>query len=64
MPSQILFSIYHLLSETAVFVAKSYLDVVSTLTLVFDTEPFGLPMDAIYQKELDDLLAEISEYEE
>lgn len=50
-----LFSIHSLLPETAVFVAKSYLSVISTLTEIFDTEAFGLPMDAIYRKELDAL---------
>jgi hypothetical protein len=50
-----LYGIHSLLPETAIFVAKSYLDVVSTLTEIFDSEFFGLPMDVIYQKELDAL---------
>jgi hypothetical protein len=50
-----LFTIHSLLPETAVFVAKSYLTVISTLTEIFDTEAFGLPMDAIYRKEVDAL---------
>ena len=53
--TEILYSIYHLLPETTVFVAKSYLTVISTLTQIFDSELFGLPMDALYRKELDNL---------
>jgi hypothetical protein len=49
------FSIYHILPETVVFVFKSYLKVISTLTLIFDSETFGLPMDVLYRKELDAL---------
>ena len=47
------FSIYHVLPETVVFVFKSYLKVISTLTLIFDSEVLGLPMDFLYRKELD-----------
>ena len=54
-PHGMLFGIHSLLPETAVFVAKSYLTVISTLTEIFDSELFGLPMDAIYRKELDTL---------
>ena len=53
--TEILYNIYHLLPETAVFVAKSYLTVVSTLTQIFDSDLFGLPMDSLYRKELDSL---------
>jgi hypothetical protein len=49
------FNIHHLLPETVVFVFKSYLKVISTLTLIFDSETFGLPMDVLYRKELDAL---------
>jgi hypothetical protein len=49
------FNIYHILPETVVFVFKSYLKVISTLTLIFDSETFGLPMDVLYRKELDAL---------
>jgi hypothetical protein len=56
-PSKLLFSIYNMHPETVVFIAKSYLTVISTLTQVFDSDMFGLPMDAIYHEELDDLRA-------
>jgi len=49
------FNIHHILPETVVFVFKSYLKVISTLTLIFDSETFGLPMDVLYGKELDAL---------
>lgn len=51
--SEMLYNIYHLLPETTVFVAKSYLTVVSTLTQIFDSDLFGLPMDSLYKNELD-----------
>ncbi|MDX9786988.1 MAG: hypothetical protein RBT11_09440 [Desulfobacterales bacterium] len=51
-PEGKIFSVYNLLPETAVFVAKSYLTVISTLTQIFDSELFGLPMDSIYREEL------------
>lgn len=54
-PSGLLFSIYSLLPDTVVFVAKSYLSVISSLTEIFDSKEFGLPMDVIYQNELDEL---------
>lgn len=54
-PSKLLFSIYNMQPETVVFIAKSYLTVISTLTQIFDSELFGLPMDVIYRKELDTL---------
>lgn len=50
-----LFGIHSLLPETVVFVAKSYLTVISTLSLILDTGPFGLPMDVIYKEEVDAL---------
>jgi hypothetical protein len=64
--SMIYLSIYHILPETAVFIFKSYLTVISTLTQIFDSTIFGLPMDSLYQEELDALrngnrkLAELS----
>ncbi|SMC26415.1 hypothetical protein SAMN02746041_02635 [Desulfacinum hydrothermale DSM 13146] len=57
-PHGMLFGIHSLLPETVVFVAKSYLTVLSTLTEIFDTPSFGLPMDVIYRKELDELRKE------
>lgn len=49
------FSVFNLFPETAVFVVKSYLTVISTLTQFYDSELFGLPMDSIYHEELKDL---------
>ncbi len=54
-PHGMLYTIHTLLPETVMFVAKSYLTVISTLTEIFDTELFGLPMDELYRKELDAL---------
>jgi hypothetical protein len=54
-PHGMLFGIHTLLPETVIFVAKSYRTVISTLTEIFDTELFGLPMDELYRKELDGL---------
>lgn len=54
-PEGKIFSVYNLLPETAVFIAKTYLTVVSTLTQIFDSELFGLPMDSIYHDELSEL---------
>jgi hypothetical protein len=53
--SEISLSIYNIMPETAVFIFKSYLTVISTLTQVFDSRLFGLPMDVLYQEELDTL---------
>jgi hypothetical protein len=53
--SEICLSIYHVLPETTVFIFKSYLTVISTLTQIFDSNMFGLPMDALYHGELDAL---------
>ena len=51
----LLFSHYNFLPDTVLFLAKSYEEVISTLTQVFDSELFGLPMDSIYREELEDL---------
>ena len=53
--SQIYLTIHHMLPETAVFIFKSYLKVISTLTQIFDGDVFGLPMDALYHDELNAL---------
>ena len=53
--SHIYLTIYHILPETAVFIFKSYLTVISTLTHIFDSKVFGLPMDALYHNELNAL---------
>lgn len=54
-PSEIHLSIYHILPETAVFIFKSYLTVICTLTQIFDSKVFGLPMDDLYHEELNTL---------
>ncbi len=55
-PYGLLCGIHSLLPETVIFVVKlNGDDVVSTLTEIPDTEAFGLPMDAIYKRELDAL---------
>lgn len=52
--ARICLTIYHILPETAVFIFKSD-RVISTLTQIYDSEVFGLPMDALYQEELNAL---------
>lgn len=52
-PYKMLYSVYSLLPTASVFVFKSYLDVISTMSLYKDTRVFGLPMDAVYKPELD-----------
>lgn len=46
---------FHFIPASQVFVFKSYLKVIATMTKVEDTETFGLPMDCLYKEELDDL---------
>lgn len=57
-PSGMHFSAYNFLPSTCVFIFRSYLTVISTLTQIFDTPLFGLPMDALYKDELDRLRAQ------
>jgi hypothetical protein len=57
-PSQMHFSVYNFLPSTCVFIFRSYLTVISTLTQIFDTPLFGLPMDCLYREELDSLRAQ------
>ncbi len=52
--SQLRVTPFHLLPTTEVFVAKCADEVISTLTMVADTE-FGLPMDSMYATELAEL---------
>lgn len=52
---KMLYNIYSLLPETTHIIAKSYLNVISNLTEIFDSPTFGLPMDCIYKQELDEL---------
>jgi len=57
-PSEMHFSAFNFLPETCVFIFRTYLTVISTLTQIFDTPLFGLPMDALYKEELDALRAQ------
>lgn len=54
-PHRLLFTRYHLLPETTVFLAKSGDEALSTATAVRDSRPFGLPMDDVFGEELDRL---------
>ena len=53
--SELLFTKYHLLPDTTVFVAKDNSAVVSTATIVRDNPQFGLPMDELFDNELNAL---------
>lgn len=57
-PSELSLNSYNFLPETCVFIFRTYLTVISTLTQIFDTELFGLPMDDLYRPELDGLRAQ------
>jgi len=57
-PSEMHFSVFNFLPATCVFIFRTYLTVISTLTQIFDTPLFGLPMDALYKEELDTLRAQ------
>ena len=54
-PSGLSYTIYNFLPPTCVFIFKSYLNVISTLTQIFDSPEFGLPMDVLYHDELNTL---------
>jgi hypothetical protein len=54
-PSGLYIGLHNILPETSVFVFKSYLTSIATLTYIFDSRLFGLPMDAIYHDELNAL---------
>jgi hypothetical protein len=54
-PSGLHFSSHHLLPKTCVFIFKTYLTVISTMSYMPDTREFGLPMDELYKDELDRL---------
>jgi len=54
-PLGISFGLHHLLPKSCVFVFKSYLTVLSTMSYIPDTQRFGLPMDDLYKPELDTL---------
>lgn len=53
--SRLLFTKYHLLPTTTVFLAFSEGEALSTATSVRDSGAFGLPMDDIFRIELDEL---------
>jgi hypothetical protein len=53
--SGMLFNIHNLLPSTNVLVIKCREEVISTVSLIRDTEHFGLPMDSIYSDELNGL---------
>lgn len=53
--SELLFTKHHLLPETTVFVAKAEDAVLSTATVVRDCREFGLPMDDLFEVELNAL---------
>ncbi|UZP67567.1 hypothetical protein N1030_00965 [Desulfovibrio mangrovi] len=50
--SKMLYSAYSMLPKSVTFIFKSYLEVLSTVTLVQDTKLFGLPMDSLYKDEI------------
>jgi len=54
-PSGMHYSAHHLLPKTCVFLFKTYLTVLSTMSYIPDTPKFGLPMDSLYKAELDGL---------
>ena len=56
-PSKMLVNIYSLLPKTIVWIVKLNHTVVSTLTQIFDSS-LGLPLDEVYEKELDELRLE------
>jgi hypothetical protein len=56
-PTEMQFSAFNFLPATCVFIFRTYLTVISTLTQIFDSDLFGLPMDVLYREELDTLRA-------
>lgn len=54
-PSEMHFNAYNFLPTTCVFIFRAYRTVITTLTQIFDSGLFGLPMDALYRPELDAL---------
>ncbi len=53
--SRMSYTIWSLLPTTNIFVFKSYLDVVSTIAHILDTDLFGLPIDAVFKDKMDEL---------
>jgi len=54
-PSGMLLTRHHLLPGCCVFLFKSYLDVLSTMSFIPDTPLFGLPMDDLYHDKIEAL---------
>ncbi|NCD25874.1 MAG: hypothetical protein EOL86_09860 [Deltaproteobacteria bacterium] len=54
-PRAMLYSIYNFLPKTCVFIFQAYRDVISTIAFIPDSALFGLPMDALYKDEIDEL---------
>jgi len=50
--SKVFFNFHNLLPTSSTLVAKKENRVVATLSMVFDSEDFGLPADSLYSKEL------------
>ncbi len=50
--SKVFFNFHNLLPSSSTLVAKKENKVVATLSMVFDSEDFGLPADSLYRKEL------------
>lgn len=46
---------HHLLPKTCVFIFKTYLEVISTMSYIPDTPMFGVPMDDLYRDKVDEL---------
>ncbi len=53
--SKMYYNIWSMLPTTNVFIFKSYLNVVSTISHILDTELFGLPLDVVYKDKIDEL---------
>jgi hypothetical protein len=54
-PKQVRFTPYHALPDTVTFVAKYQGRVVATLSMVLDNSLLGLPIEAVYPDEIDEL---------
>jgi molybdopterin/thiamine biosynthesis adenylyltransferase len=54
-PSRLLFNAWSMLPQTAVFVFKSFHEVLSSVTYIPDTADFGLPIDAVFKDKIDEL---------
>src|SRR5438094_5306846 len=49
------FTPFHVLPDTVTFVAKRDDRVLATLSLIFDNDLLGLPLESVYTSEIDDL---------